>query len=416
MKKKLALTKITIFAVFLLLVFIFMENNSFMYSKDICKITSVTERIYKVKENDDGDHTYKEKYIRQDIEAQLVNGKHKGHRVHLTNKYEKSRVYTTGYSKGDKIFVDNLSYVDSDRHKDTASAKLSNGSTARKSFDGGKAYALTGSVAGAKRDTFVVMALAVLFGLFLLVGGSHGLLTIFSLLLNMGAFYVVLILHSKGTNILFTTIPMSIFFTAMLLFFMYGKNIRTYLSFFGTVITILITMLLSALVINFGGKIDYDFMDYLTMPYSQRDATFIFLSEILVGSLGAVMDVVVTIVMTVDRISATAIAPERKDFIASCRAVGDDLIGTMTALMFFTNIAACLPNFILSLRNGIAFRTILRYNTFFETARFLTGSIAIVLAIPIASYIAIHHYMKKRKPQPLKAAEQARGGSDAKVQ
>ena len=140
---------------------------------------------------------------------------------------------------------------------------------------------------------------------------------------------------------------MSIFFTAMLLFFMYGKNIRTYLSFFGTIVTVLITLAISALVIRFGDKIDYDFMDYLLMPYSQRDATFIFMSEILVGCLGAVMDVVVTVVMTVDQISETAVAPGKKQFIASCRAVGDDLIGTMTALMFFTNIAACLPNFIL---------------------------------------------------------------------
>ena len=78
----------------------------------------------------------------------------------------------------------------------------------------------------------------------------------------------------------------------------------------------LITLAISALVIRFGDKIDYDFMDYLLMPYSQRDATFIFMSEILVGCLGAVMDVVVTVVMTVDQISETAVAPGKKQFIA----------------------------------------------------------------------------------------------------
>lgn len=379
MKKKSLTLNIAVFAVFLTIVFLFMENNSFLYKKDIGRITSVTRHVYKVRENDDGNNTYKEKYIRQEIKAKLLNGKHKGEEVRLTNRYESSEVYTTGYSKGDRIFLDNLSYT-----------KGGGKSAGVKPF-------LTASVAGAKRDTFVVMVLAILFGLFLLIGGRHGLLTILSLILNMGAFYAVLLLHSKGINILFTTIPMSIFFTAMLLFFMYGKNIRTYLSFFGTIVTVLITLAISALVIRFGDKIDYDFMDYLLMPYSQRDATFIFMSEILVGCLGAVMDVVVTVVMTVDQISETAVAPGKKQFIASCRAVGDDLIGTMTALMFFTNIAACLPNFILSLRNGIGFRTILRYNTFFEIARFLTGSISIVLAIPISSAIAIYYYMKRRE-------------------
>ena len=118
------------------------------------------------------------------------------------------------------------------------------------------------------------------------------------------------------------------------------------------------------------------------------------------------MDVVVTMIMTVDQISETAEAPGRKEFISSCREVGDDLVGTMITLMFFTNIAASMPNIILSMRNGIGFRTILRYNSFFELARFLTGSISVVLAIPISGAIAIYYYRKTcQRERPGKSAK-----------
>ena len=54
MKKKSLTLNIAVFAVFLTIVFLFMENNSFLYKKDIGRITSVTRHVYKVRKNDDG--------------------------------------------------------------------------------------------------------------------------------------------------------------------------------------------------------------------------------------------------------------------------------------------------------------------------------------------------------------------------
>ncbi len=303
---------------------------------------------------DDGKRDLEEKYFRQKLTIQIKNGKNKGKITTVYNKFTSSGVYDIRYKKGNQIFI-----------------------------EGNK-------ITGAKRDTFVVVILAILFGLFLLIGGSSGILTILSLILNMGAFFFVIYLYTKGMNILFTTIPMTIFFTAMLLFFMYGKSSRTYLSFISTIITVAMVTTITSIVILIGDSIDFDFMDYLIQPYSPLDATYILISEILVGSLGAIMDVVVTMIMTVDQIAETGISPGRKEFISSCRNLGDDLAGTMIGLMFFTNIAAGIPFFMLALRNGIAFRTIIKHHMFFELLRFLTGSIGVILAIPISAFVAIY--------------------------
>jgi uncharacterized membrane protein len=70
------------------------------------------------------------------------------------------------------------------------------------------------------------------------VGGRLGILTIFSLVLNMAAFYWVLVLYTKGHNILYMTIPMTVFFTIMLLFFMLGKNEKTLIASIATLVTV----------------------------------------------------------------------------------------------------------------------------------------------------------------------------------
>ncbi|WP_303857643.1 YibE/F family protein [Aminicella lysinilytica] len=375
--------KILLFVVCVCVVGVFTVNDYFLYDKPIGKITKVTNTYSETKDGYDGTYSYNEKYYDQTITATIMNGKYKGKIVTLTNEYGKSEVYDTKYSKGDRVFIEQIKHTSKSGAGAAAASTSKSGAT------------LMGNISGTKRDWLVAIVLTILFGLFLLVGGKKGALTILSLVLNMGAFYVVLLLYTKGTNILAMTIPMTIFFTAMLLFFMHGRSEKTMLSFVATIITILATTAIAAIVIHFGERIDYDFMDYLNQPYDQDDANLIFISEILVGCLGAVMDVVVTMVMTVDQITETGMAVTRRNYIDSCRAVGDDLVGTMINLMLFTNIAACIPRFILFMRNGIAFTTILKYNVFFELARFLTGSIGVVLAIPVSAALAIWYYRKK---------------------
>lgn len=342
-----------------------------LYSGNIGRVLSVTNHTAGTKTGGDENHDYTEHYYTQTLRVRLLNGTHRGQEALIANDYTESGVYDTKYARGNQIFIGSL--------------------TKNKAGD------LSGTASGMKRDWLILGILTALFGLFLLVGGKRGALTIFSLILNMIAFGFVLHLYTKGYNILLLMIPLVIFFTWMLLFFMYGRNERTKLAFLSTLIAVALTTLTAFLALNFGGRIDYDFMDYLSQPYSQADANMIFLSEILVGCLGAVMDVVVTIVATVSEIADTGgdLSPRR--LFRSCRNVGDDLVGTMISLMLFTNMAGALPIILLSLRNGIAFRTILRYNIFFDTARFLTGSIGVVLAIPAATLVAVSHYRRLAK-------------------
>lgn len=370
-QKKKLIYKILILLLVTAAVFLLVKNDYALYDDTIGTIKAVEMKETDSKKGFDGKREYEEKYYEQTLTIKIRNGQYQGEFLTAKHTCTSSGVYDTEYEKGDDVFVEKI-----------AAAEGKNGE-------------LTGNVTGTKRDYVVATVAALLFTLFLLVAGREGGMTIVSLLLNVAAFYVVLRLYLDGHNILFLTIPMVVFFTAMLLVFMHGLSRRTWVSLIAVLVTAAVTTLIAAVVLRFS-VVDYEFMEYLIQPYDPVDAGYIFLAEILIGALGAIMDVVVTIVMTVDQIMLHNPDTDRRSLWKSCRTVGDDVVGTMLGIMFFANVAASIPFIMLCMRNGFSFLTILRYNSFFELARFLTGSIGIVLAIPVAAFVAVIWYTRKR--------------------
>lgn len=366
--------KINIKAVLLIVVcigaVIFTSYNYSFYDSTIGTVTDVKNTYEKTRSAYDGTYEHKEKYYNQEITLELRNGKYKGMTLSAENHFAESAVYDIEYKKGDDVFVEKIKNED------------------------GK---LIGDITGTKRDFYVVLVLAVMACFFILAAGKDGVLTLLSLGINIVMFYFVLKLYLEGVNLIIMTIPLAIFFTALLLFFMYGLNEKTLVAFTAVLVSVGVTSLIAGIIIYTSSDIEYFFMDYLIQPYEKSDADAIFLSEILIGCLGAITDVVVTIVITVDQIMVHNPETEKHDLLKSCRAIGDDVIGTMLGIMFFTNIASAIPFILLSLRNGISFITILKYNSFFEIARFLTGSIGIVISIPVATFIAIYYYKHRKK-------------------
>ena len=374
-KKKQLIIKALLLLLVTAAVFLLVKNDYALYDDTIGTVTAVENVQQDAKEGFDGTHEYEEIYYLQKITIKVRNGEHRGQMLQAQHTCTSSGVYDTAYEKGDDVFVEKIAVAE----------------------DG----TLTGNVTETKRDYIVATVAALLFALFLMVAGKEGGMTIVSLLLNVAAFYVVLWLYLNGQNILFLTIPMVIFFTAMLLFFMHGPKEKTWVSLAAVLLTVGITTLIAWIVLRFS-TVDYEFMEYLIQPYDPVDASYIFLAEILIGALGAIMDVVVTIVMTVDQIMLHNPEADKKSLWKSCRTVGDDVVGTMLGIMFFANVAASIPFIMLCMRNGFAFLTILRYHSFFELARFLTGSIGIVLAIPVASFIAVTYYTHRRDRKAVK--------------
>ncbi|QAT43368.1 YibE/F family protein [Aminipila luticellarii] len=342
-----------------LLLFFLIYNNYSLYDSTIAKVTTVQNTFLDSKNSTKGNT---ENYYKQQIQAIVKNGPHKGQLVHLQNTYGESLVYDNKYSSGTSLFIENLTEGDKD---------------------------LTANISGVKRDYYVAAVVLILVDLLIMVGGLQGFFTILCLSVNIILFYAMLLLHYNGLNILLLSSIMSVLFSSIVLFLINGRSRTTVIALCATLASIFFVTALSFVVMRFTPDIDYEFLEYLIHPYERSDADMLFLSEILMGCVGAIIDISVTITSCASELLRKDPFITKKALISSCREVSEDITGTMINTVFFTNVSSCIPLFILSIQNEIKFMTVIRYNVFFEVCRFLTGSIGIVAAIPV-SILAVY--------------------------
>ncbi|MDF2989087.1 MAG: YibE/F family protein, partial [Eubacterium sp.] len=87
---------------------------------------------------------------------------------------------------------------------------------------------------------------------------------------------------------------------------------------------------------------------------------------------------------------------DRKLLVRSGKEIGKDIMGTMANILVFAYISGSIPMIVLWLKNGYSTFNILSYNLSLEIIRALTGSIGIVVSIPITLYISIFLLTNKR--------------------
>jgi len=335
--KRNIIIRITAVIICSVIIFLMVYNNSSSYSSNIGKIQDIS---------DSG--------TTQSITAKVQNGKNKGKIVHVTNKYDSSLVYDDKYSKGDFVFLSNSN----------------------------------DEITGAKRDYIVVGAILLLFGLLIIFGGKQGSFTCLCLIINVAVFAVLMNLYLAGWDILGLSIGASIIFTFFVLLFICGFKRNLVIAFTATLVSTCIVGILALILIWASKDLGYEFLDFLPEPYTIVQANHFFLAQIIIGCLGAIMDVAVTITACSTEIIKKTPTINVKQLVSSVREVADDITGTMINVVFFTNVAAIIPIFMVSMCNDINFSTVIRYDAYFDIARFLTGAIGILIAIPISVFAA----------------------------
>ena len=343
-KDKLSLLMIIILSI---LSVIFTSYNDSFYKKEIMKITNMEEKETYTSRNSLG---FLEKYSIKKIEGIITNGKNKGTTKVVEYEESYSSVVTDKLKIGDKVFVES-NYIN-----------------------------------GLKRDTYIVFLVSVLITLLFLLGKYRGLVTAFNVGINTLIFYLSLELYFKGGNLLLICMIETIFFTSISLLIASGKNKKTLSAIISTLVSTGLLLLITIIVIkmtNYSGT-NFNEMSFLTVPFED-----VFIAELLIGSLGAIMDVAITCSSSIAELIEKDKKITKQALKKSGKEIGKDIMGTMINVLFFTYLCSGLPIFILALRNGYGLFQYISTNFSLELTRFLVGSIGIVMTIPIALYISI---------------------------
>ena len=360
--------KIRVFSLLILFVtfiaiFIWTNNNYSVYKSTIAKVIKVSESLDKTEEGPDG---RVENYYNQVITAKVKNGEFKGEIVTLKNTYSSSMLKNEKYKKGDDLLVN---------------IRENNGE-------------FTGSISGIKRDKFIVLFIEIFIFTIVVIAGKFGVYTLATLIVNISAFIYFIRLYISGKDFMLINLLMIIFFSTVTLLLLGGfsrKNIGAILS---TLITTSLIYLLYKLTIEFTGDLHYELMDYIAGP---NDIENIFLSGVIIGCLGAVMDVSITINSAVNEIVNSTSSITIKQLIKSIREIGHDIMGTMINVLMFSYIGGSLAIVILKIINGYNLARMIQFDISFEIVRFLIGSIGIVAAVPISALVAVLFFRKGMK-------------------
>lgn len=334
---------------------IFVFNDYKFYDDTIGKVVKV--------QNMNGDSESEDQS--QKLNIIIKNGKYKGESILVDNKYTYSRVFDNKYVKGNEVFL-SISHSDSGK--------------------------LTGRITGLKRDKYIALLVAVFIMLHIFLLGKKGVLSVIATGINIAICIFAFHMFFKGYDLFLLSNIMMIIFTVLSLTLGNGINKKTFAAIVGTLLSVTVTMVIFRLALKFGGEVDYAFMEYSVNP---DDLHSIFMSEILIGGLGAIMDVSISMAIAIDELIEKDRNVSIKTLISSGREIGYDIMGTMINVLFFTYMSGCIPIILLKMKNDFSIFTILKLHLPFEIYRFLCGSIGIILSIPIALFVSIV-FLKKR--------------------
>lgn len=334
-------------------VLVFVSQDAFLYRETVVKVTAVRNDFSHEEEGPDGQT---EKYYDQELTVRIQNGRRKGEEIRLSNTYSESGVNDERYRKGDQLFV-----------------------SLGKNSD-------TGSITGKKRDVYLTALIGIFLFLLFFINEWKGGIICVSLVFNISVFVAALWQYGKGVDLIPIAFCLMLVFSILTLLFAGGFRKKTLAAVAATLVTTLLCYGIYEIVLHVCDRLPYEMMDYVVSP---NDLSDLFLTGVLMGSLGAVMDVSISIAAGVAEIEEKTPDIRLKSLTHSIREMGYDIMGTMINVLFFTYISSAIPIVVIKLLNGYTLYHLIHFQLIFEIIRFLMGAIGIVLAIPVAGACSV---------------------------
>jgi uncharacterized membrane protein len=181
--------------------------------------------------------------------------------------------------------------------------------------------------------------------------------------------------------------------TIITLLIISGINRKTFSTIIGTSSGILIGGVLALIFGNLSNLTGLSSEEARMLPFIPQNISFdfrgILFSGIILASLGAVMDVSMSISSSMFEIAKADPTIKKNDLISAGMNVGRDIIGTMSNTLILVYIGSSVPLILLFLAYNINFIEIINKDIIAsEIIRALSGSIGLILAIPITVLIS----------------------------
>ena len=313
------------------------------------------------------------KQVRQSVEVNVLTGYHKGEKVIIDNMLMGNPAYDINLKNGDKVIL----------HVEQENSNLQ-----------------TGGVNFFIADKYRAGSLYFLAGLFclllILVGRKKGFFSLISIVVTLGAiFWGLTPLILSGMNPILATVLTCVLSAILSIYLVGGLNAKSTAAILGTVLSLVLAGGLSVFTIKFASLTGFSCEEslFLFSAHPQLNFVGVLASAMIIGALGALMDIGMSISSTVNELFEGNTQLSVKDLFDSGMNVGRDIIGMMSNTLILAYLGSALSLVLLS--SNIDLQKFFNLNQVAtEISSALIGSIGIVVCVPITAIFAA--YLIKR--------------------
>jgi uncharacterized membrane protein len=249
------------------------------------------------------------------------------------------------------------------------------------------------NIADYHRAPVILWLAAVFLAAFLFFGGKHGLKSLAGLVSSVLLIGLVLLpLSLRGFNPLLTAIFICLAATSASMFFIAGFSRKALAAVLGTVGGVVIAGIAAQIVIQMApltglSSEEAQILRGSVLHQKPEFYSGLLAAGMLIGALGVIMDVGVSISSAVAEVAKTGKTLNTKQLYDSGMNVGRDIMGTMTNTLILAYTGSALP--LLLLASQISNSKLLNLDLVAtEIASALSGSLGLVCTIPMTAFAA----------------------------
>jgi len=342
------------------------STDSNVYKAKVIEIINEEAKI-----NEDGSS-----FVQQELLLEIIDNDKKGEEVVYNGISDIQVSNIDYYNKGDKVYLE--SYTD---------------------IDNNEVFYISGII----RSQALLWLSLIFFIAVLIVGRFKGFKALISLVLSFFViikFIIPAILN--GYNPFFVSLFGSLAILALIIYITEGFRKKSHIAMLSILATLFITLVLSIIFIKLTrltGLAQEETIFLINNGTVALNFTGLLLAGFIIGSIGALDDIVVGQIESVEQIREANPSLSNKKVFNMSYKIGNTHLGAMINTLFLTYTGAALPLlmlFVINSESGIGFENFVNLEVVStEIVRTLVGSIGLIASMPIATFLA--SYMTKRK-------------------
>lgn len=242
---------------------------------------------------------------------------------------------------------------------------------------------------------YVVYIFVTLFILLLwIVGGKKGLKSAVCLALTFVlTVFVFFPLVYRGFSPFWASALVCVVSTVITIFFVAGANVKSVAAIAGTAFGVLVAGILAVIFGQLAGISGYNVSEVESLLFVGQNVPIdiggLLFSGILISTLGAVMDVGMSLASTIDEIHGKKPELSVSELFRSGINVGRDMMGTMSNTLILAFVGGSIITLMLDYCYDLSYYQLINSNNIcIEIMQGLAGTIGIVLTVPFTSLLA----------------------------